>query len=121
MQYVVTLSGTIAVMGDDGQRLIGDEADVLIEHHLDVVMDALEEMDVQDPDIELDLTNCSIRIAILVEATDPDQAIDLASPQMRKAIDVAGGSTPDWPDSTHGAWAVRRVSLSVSPVELVAA
>lgn len=121
MHYVVMLSGTIAVTGDDGQRLVGDDADALIEQHLDAVMDALEDMGAEDPDVELDLTDCSIRVAILVEATDPDHAIDIASPQMRKAIDVAGGSTPDWPDSTHRAWSVRRVSLNVSPVELVAA
>lgn len=121
VHYVVTLSGTIAVTDDDGLRLVGDEADTLIEQHLDAVMDALEDMDAQDPDIELDLTDCSVRFAILVEATDPEHAIDIASPQVRKAIDAAGGSTPDWPDSTHRAWAVRRVSLSASPVELVAA
>jgi enamine deaminase RidA (YjgF/YER057c/UK114 family) len=119
VDYVVTLSGTIAVVDDDGNRV--PDAGDLIEQHLDVVMDALEGMGVGDPDIELDLTDCSVRVAILVVATDPDHAIATASPLMREAIHAAGGSTPDWPDSDHRVWSVRRITLSVSPVELVAA
>lgn len=121
MHYMITLSGTVAVADDDGQPLVEGAADGLIERYLDAVMDALEDMQVGDPDIELDLTDCSVRLSVLVEATDPDHAISEASPIMRKAIDVAGGSTPDWPDSDHRAWSVRRVSLTVTPVELVAA
>lgn len=121
MHYVVTMSGTIAVTDDDGQRRVTIDAEALIEQHLEAVMVALESMDVQDPDIELDLTDCSVRVAVLVETTDPDHAIATASPLMRKAITVADGSTPDWPDSDHRAWSVRRVSLSASPVEFAAA
>lgn len=119
MHYAVTLAGTVAVSDEDGG--CPPNADALIEEHVDGIMDALEDTGAGDPDIELDLTDRSIRIAILVTAGNPDEAIAIASPIMRRAIQVAGGSTPEWPDSNHRAWAVRRVTLSVHAVELAAA
>lgn len=121
MHYVVSLSGTVSVTEDGEQLLPSQCADEVIEAHLDAVMDALEAVDATDPDIELDLKDCSVRVAILVEATDPEHAIATASPVLRRAINAAGGSTPDWPDSDHRAWSVRTVSLSARPVQLSAA
>ena len=73
----------------------------------------------EDPDIELE--GSQVKMAILVEANDPDKAIAEASPVLRQAIHDAGGSTPDWPENNWKAWSVRKVTLSVRPVELVAA
>lgn len=119
MHFAVTLTGTVAVSDEDGER--PPNAETLVEEHVDGIMDALETMGVGDPDLELDLTVCSVRIAILVEAGNPDEAITTASPIMRHAIHSAGGSTPEWPDSDDRAWSVRHVTLSVHAVELAAA
>jgi hypothetical protein len=119
MHFVVTLVGTIAVTDENGKS--PPDADELLEAHLDAVMDELERLKAGDPDIELDLTECHVKFAVLVEASDPDAAIANASPVVRSAIHAAGGSTPDWPDSDARVWSVRRVTMSVRAVELAAA
>src|ERR1700722_10965926 len=109
MHYVVSIVGTIAVTDEQGGT--PSDADALIESHLDAVMNELEKVQAADPDIELE--GCQVRLAILVEANDPDKAIAEASPVLRQAIHDAGGSTPDWPENNWKAWSVRSVTLSV--------
>lgn len=119
MHFVVSLVGTIAVSDDQGNT--PPNIGALLEDHLTDVMDRLIEINATDPDIELDLTNCGVRLAILVDADDPDKAVAQASPIVRSAIHAAGGSTPEWPDANNNAWSVDQVTLSVRAVDLVSA
>jgi hypothetical protein len=119
MQFVVTLSGTISVSDEDGNQPgnVGE----LLTNYLNSVMDEFCTMNVNDPDIELDLNTCSVQFAILVEALDPGAAINAASPLVRSAIHGAGGWTPEWPGADHQSWGVRMISFSARPVESVSA
>ena|ERR1700677_2442178 len=116
MHFVVTLSGTISVSDQDGNQ--PQNVGALLGDYLNSVMDEFCRMNVMDPDIELDLSTCSVKFAILVEADDTLAAINVASPLVRSAIHGAGGSTPDWPDVDHNSWAVRKISFSVEPVSV---
>ena len=117
MHFVITLVGTISVTDSNGRE--PQNADELIEAHLDAVMEEFLKIEATDPDIELDHNR--VKFAILVEASDPDDAIRIASPIVRSAIHGAGGSTPDWPDSNDHAWAVEQTTLSVQVAELISA
>ena len=119
MYFVITFDGSVSVRDEGGQqpKNIGD----LLEAHLDAVMEEFYKIGAQDPDIDLDLGICRVRLSILVEAADPDKAIYSASGVIRSAIHGAGGSTPDWPDADNRVWSVRQVQMSVRPVELVGA
>ncbi len=119
MHFVITLVGTISVKDTHGQE--PQNAAELLEAHLDAVMEEFLKMKVMDPDIDLDLEDCCVKFAIMVEADDPDAAIAKASPLVRSAIHGAGGSTPDWPDSNHNAWSVDQTTLSVQVAELIPA
>lgn len=119
MHFVVTLSGTISVSDEDGNQ--PNNVGELLTSYLSSVMDEFCDMNVMDPDIELDLDACSVQFSILVEAADPTVAVADASPLVRSAIHGAGGSTAGWPDSNHEAWAVRMVAISARPVEPVLA
>lgn len=119
MHFVVSFVGTIAVRDNDGNTP-SNIAEVL-DAHLTEVMERFIEISAIDPDIELDMTTCGVRLAILVEAEDPDKAIFTGSPIIRTAIHAAGGSTPNWPDADNKAWSVEEVTLSAQPVELVSA
>ncbi len=119
MHFVVALLGTVAVRDANGAT--PKDAEKLIEQHLDTVMDGLEQAGACDPDIELDLESCEVRLAVLVEAPDPSEAVRTASDILRTAINEAGGATPDWPGTVDRAWSVRMVSLSATPVALSAA
>ncbi len=119
IHYVVSLEGTIAVYDSEGSTPAN--AKEILEAHLDAVMDELIRLDAGDPDIELDLSDCRVRFAILVEADDEAPAVGKASPILRSAIHAAGGSTPSWPEPDQPAWGVERVKLTIEAVELLAA
>lgn len=117
MHFVITLIGTISVTDSKGQE--PQNVDDLIETHLDAVMEEFLKIKALDPGIDLDHNR--VTFSILVEATDPDDAIRIASPLVRSAIHGAGGSTPDWPDSDNHAWSVEQTTLSVQVAELISA
>lgn len=119
MHFVVKLHGRVTVKASDGQA-IGD-ADEILEQHLDSVMDELGVLDAQDPAIAIEMATGEVQISVLVETSDPVEAVRLASGIIRTAIHAAGGSTPNWPDATDKAWGVVLVSLTADPVELVTA
>jgi len=119
IHYVVSLEGTIAVYDREGSTPAN--ANEILEAHLDAVMDELVRLDAGDPDIELDLSDCRVRFAILVEADDEAPAVGKASPTLRSAIHAAGGSTPGRPETDQPAWGIERVRLTIEAVELLAA
>ncbi|MHB8220286.1 MAG: hypothetical protein ACYDHU_08185 [Acidimicrobiales bacterium] len=110
MHFTVALVGHIRVTDHDGNVI--DDSDVLIEQHLDEVMEELLHLDAQDPSIILDMSSDNeVTFSVLVEASNPLQAVERASGQLRSAIHAAHGSTPDWPGRSDKAWAVTLVSV----------
>lgn len=109
MDFVVSLTGCIYVIDSAGQR-VPDEEQVL-ESHLDTVMEELTLLDARDPAIDLDLSDNSVVMSVMVQAPNPVKAVSEASGFLRTAIHAAGGSTPDWPGQYDKAWEVMLVSL----------
>lgn len=109
MDYVVSLTGSIRVIDSNGQR-VPDEEQVL-ESHLDAVMEELTRLEARDPAVDMDLSDNSVVMSIMVQAPNPVDAVSKASGFLRSAIHAAGGSTPDWPGQYDKAWEVMLVSL----------
>jgi hypothetical protein len=112
LRYVVEFVGVVSVTDDDGGLHVGE----VIDQHLDAVMDELENLGAVDPAIELDLSCFQVTLAVMVEAANPVGAASQASGLIRTAIHSARGDTPDWPQPTDEAWAVRLVSMTSAEV-----
>lgn len=105
VDMTVELVGTITVSP------AGDDDDVVVEQHLDMVMDELCTLGAVDPDIALDLGDYTVTLTATINAPNPVAAVQEASTLFRTAIHAAGGATPDWPDAFAEAWAIRLTSV----------
>ncbi len=90
MRYLVRMNGRIS--GEGGETLPPEE----IEAIFDAIMEHLMTLGAADPDIGGRLTTGECHMAVLVEAEDQYQAVEIASGLMRTAIHYCGGATPDW-------------------------
>ena len=109
MDYVVSLTGCIYAIEATGRRVADEEQ--VVESHLDAVMKELIGLNARDPAIDMDVTDNSVVMSVLVEAPTPVAAVGVATGYFRTAIHAAGGSTHDWPGQDHHAWEVTLVSL----------
>lgn len=111
MNFLVALDCLVTISDEAGEA-----PDVLIEDHLDEVMEEMERLGAGDPSIDLDLTCGKVGFSVLVLADNPLDAVDAASSVVRSAIHAAGGATPNWPDVNDRAWAVKLVAVRSEPV-----
>lgn len=109
-KFAVTLHGDIVAMSLDE-----------IEPHLDAVMAELEHLLAEDPVIEVDVEKLDVMLQVVVEASNPLDAVVYASGQIRAAIHAVGGSTPDWPLPVDDAWGIRLVGVRSDRLPVLAA
>lgn len=111
MQVVVELNGRVSVADTV------DDADTVIEAHLDDVMEALLDLDAADASITANIRDRSVTFSVMVEAVGSFDAINQASVLFRTAIHAAGGGTAEWPSEDHEAWCLTSTEVRSGPVD----
>ena len=106
MRFLVSLQGVIVADSDED-----------VEEHLDQVMEELMHLRTCDPSIDAGLADGSVCISVVVDSSNPLDAITQASGSLRSAIHAAGGGTADWPGPTHEAWSMRLLHVRAGAID----
>lgn len=104
-----------------------DELAVALEAHFDDVMEELLRLEsapgsqVTDGDVSAQLATGEVEISVVVDASDPDEAISVGMGAIRAAIHAANGHTPDWKAVPSATWALEYEGSEQKPLDLTEA